>query len=81
MRLIDIDKLEFHYGGLAQIAPDDFAGTANYFMEQVESQPTIDAIPTEYIRSMAADPDCAGSKSRILSWLLRIFEEARHARF
>ena len=33
------------------------------------------AIPTSYIRSLIVQPENAGDKSRVLSWLLRKWEE------
>ena len=33
------------------------------------------AIPTSYIRELIVQPENAGDKSRVLSWLLRKWEE------
>lgn len=41
MRLIDIDKLVLNYSGLAHISPYDFVAIAKYFMNQIETAPTI----------------------------------------
>lgn len=45
MRLIDVDKIELDYSGLADIYPYDFIGTAKYFADQIKSAPTVDAEP------------------------------------
>lgn len=42
MRPIDADKIVFHYGGLSQISPMDFAGTAEYFSNQIKEVPELD---------------------------------------
>lgn len=39
--LIDASKIVLEYGGLAKISPYDFAGTAKYFVKQIESQPVV----------------------------------------
>ena len=36
--------------------------------------PTVKAIPTSYIHSLIVQPENAGDKSRVLSWLLRKWE-------
>lgn len=36
------------------------------------------AIPTSYIHSLIVQPENAGDKSRVLSWLLRKWEEEEH---
>ena len=36
------------------------------------------AIPTSYIRSLIVQPENAGDKSRVLSWLLRKWEEEQN---
>lgn len=41
MPLIEADKIILDYSGLAQIAPNDFAGTAKYFADQIKAAPTI----------------------------------------
>lgn len=41
MRLIDADKVILDYSGLAKIAPNDFAGIAKYFADQIKAAPTI----------------------------------------
>jgi hypothetical protein len=58
-RLIDADKVVFHYEGLSKIAPNDFAGIAEYFANQIKNAPTVDAV--EIVRCM----DC---KYRKLSY-------------
>ena len=50
MTLIDIDKLSIYYGGLAQISPYDFEGTAKYFANQVKAATVVEAIPVEWIK-------------------------------
>lgn len=50
MRLIDIDKLSIYYGGLVEISPYDFEGTAKYFAQQVKAAPVVEAIPVEWIK-------------------------------
>lgn len=37
---------------------------------EIDEQEPIDAIPCDFIRELIRNPDYAGSKSRILSWLL-----------
>ena len=37
-----------------------------------------DAIPRDFIRKLIIDPDNAGDKSRVLSWLLRKWEEEQN---
>ena len=69
MRLIDVDKLELSYAGMARIAPDDFEGMAQFFMDQVKAAPPVDAIPVDFIQGLITEPWNAGSKSRVLSWL------------
>lgn len=44
MRLIDADSIEFYYGGLSQIAPNDFIGIAKYFYKQIQEMPTVDPL-------------------------------------
>ena len=39
---------------------------------------TQTAIPTSYIRSLIVQPENAGDKSRVLSWLLRKWEEEQN---
>lgn len=36
------------------------------------------AIPTSYIRSLIVQPENAGDRSRVLSWLLRKWEEEQN---
>ena len=36
------------------------------------------AIPTSYIHSLIVQPENAGDKSRVLSWLLRKWEEEQN---
>lgn len=50
MRLIDAEKIELQYGGLAYISPYDHMGTAMYFAEQIKQQPTVDAEPVRHGR-------------------------------
>lgn len=45
MRLIDADKIELDYSGLAHIPSLDFLGTAKYFADQIKSAPSFDAVP------------------------------------
>jgi len=35
-------------------------------------------IPCDYIRSLIVQPENAGDRSRVLSWLLRKWEEEQH---
>lgn len=44
MKLIDADKVKFYYGGLAKIGPFDFEGISKYFFDQLENEPTMDAV-------------------------------------
>ena len=39
--LIDVSKITLEYGGLANISPYDFVGTAEYFAKQIESLPVV----------------------------------------
>ena len=55
MKLIDIDKLSIYYGGLVEISPYDFEGTAKYFAQQVKAAPVVDAIPVEWIKNQIKD--------------------------
>lgn len=48
MRLIDADKIELNYIGLAYIDPLDFVGTAKYFADQIKAATTIDAEPVRH---------------------------------
>ena len=68
MTLIDIDKLSLYYGGLANIYPYDFEGTAKYFAKQVKAAPVVEAIPVEWIKQQIQEnPGLhAASWSRLL---------------
>ena len=39
-------------------------------IQTIDEQEPIDAIPCDFIRELIRNPDYAGSKSRVLSWLL-----------
>ena len=78
MKLIDVDELQLYYGGLAHISPQDFEGTAKYFMGQVKAAPTIEAIPIEFIDKLITNPWYAGSKSWVLSWLKREWKKREY---
>ena len=41
MRLIDADKLEIDYSGLAYIPSSDVIGTVLYFVDQINKAPTV----------------------------------------
>ena len=40
-------------------------------IQTIDEQELVDAIPCDYIRELVRNPDYAGSKSRVLSWLLK----------
>lgn len=73
MTLIDIDSLSFYYGGLSQIYPYDFEGTARYFMEQVKAKTPVKAIPCDYIKEKARK--ASGPESTYLRKLLNDWEK------
>jgi len=45
---------------------------------QRDAQRARKPIPCEYIRSLIVQPENAGDKSRVLSWLLRKWEEEQN---
>ena len=79
--LIDVDKMELSYSGLVYIDPTDSIAIARYFADQVRRQEKVKAVPAEFIRSLSVQPENAGDKSRVLSWLLRKWEEEEHYNF
>lgn len=44
------DKIILDYGGLAEIDPHDFVGTAKYFMDQIKAIPAADVAPVRHGR-------------------------------
>ena len=56
-RLIDADDIVLDYSGLANISPLDFRGTAEYFAKQIDSMPTIDAVPVKHGKWENSRPD------------------------
>lgn len=38
---------------------------------EIEEQEPVEAIPCDFIQELICDPVYAGSKSRVLSWLLK----------
>lgn len=77
-KLIDVDKMEIHISGLAYIDPFDSIKIAKYFVNQVRNQKEVKAIPYDFIRKLITDPSNAGTKSCVLSWLKRKWEEEQH---
>ena len=73
MTLIDIDKLSLYYGGLANISPYDFEGTAKYFANQVKASPVVEAIPVEWIKNQIKDHP--GMHAASWSRLLELWED------
>lgn len=78
MKLIDIEGLSFYYGGLVHIYPDDLRTIAKYFMDQVKSQPVVDAIPCGYILEKARG--ASGPESTYLRKLLGDWKEENERR-
>ena len=76
--LIDVDKMELSYSGLAYIDPTYSIAIARYFADQVRRQEEVKAIPAEFIRTLLVQPENAGDKSRVLSWLLRKWKEEQN---
>lgn len=75
MKLIDVDNMEIRRSGLDYIDPTDRIAIAHYFVDQVRGQDEVKAIPCDFIYNLINDPANAGSKSRVLSWLLREWEK------
>ena len=58
---IDKNKVVLNYGGLAKIAPNDNAGIAKYFSEQIKAIPADDVAPVRHGRwlDMETEPKCS----------------------
>lgn len=76
MKLIDGDHLTERM--MSDAITDSQCLTAVRVEHAVKTEPEIDAIPTAYIRKLITQPECAGRKSSVLSWILREWEENKH---
>lgn len=79
MKLIDADELRKN---VLKWLPSDPCGREEKeypfeedicvsMLMEIEEQKPIEAIPCEFIQELICDPIYAGSKSRVLSWLLK----------
>ena len=75
MRLINADKLKDEIWLSPICLRDEQKQIA---MTMVDEAKTVEAVPLEFIRKLITDPDNAGRKSSVLSWLFRKWEEEKN---
>lgn len=67
MKLINANKLKGVFLQKFSSKVDIYA----YVLTEIDKQEPIDAIPCDYIRELIHNPNNIGTKSYVLSWLLK----------
>jgi hypothetical protein len=76
-RLIDADKLKEHIDKLPALPDGNFAGTHRNLKALINMQPTVDAIPIEWIENILAEIGDDSPYRPAIKWLLMTYKMER----